>query len=121
MGKSRWGKSKSKAVGGVVEEDSNYPPPTPIPVDAEGFARAFPVSNGEEARAFFEEWGFVVFCDVLCADECLATVSEIWGSLEEGHPGLDRSDIETYDCLKLAHGLAPTTPQYTSQVAATVS
>jgi hypothetical protein len=97
--------------------DPNYPPPREIPVDEGGFTAAFPVEEASTAASsFFEEWGFVVFENVLGEDECEATVSEIWDELEKSNSDLDRENIATYDALHLVHGLAPLTPQYTPQV-----
>ena len=36
----------------------------------------------QEAQAFFEEYGFVVFSNVLSPEECVATEREIWVSVE---------------------------------------
>jgi hypothetical protein len=54
---------------------------------------------GAAARAFFNEWGFVIFRDVLTADECIATEKEIWESLEANTAGLVRDDPSTHGLL----------------------
>ena len=54
---------------------------------------------GAAARAFFNEWGFVIFRDVLTADECIATEREIWESLEAKTAGLVRDDPSTHGLL----------------------
>ena len=56
-------------------------------------------AEAKAARAFFEEWGFVVFANVLSAQECSDTLSEIWATLEERTPGLNREDASTYALL----------------------
>ena len=97
-------------------QDPNYPPEADVPLDEKGFAVAFSVDDVGQAAAFFDEWGYVVFCDILSGDECDRTVDEIWDQLESTHDGLDRHDLRSYDCLKLVHGLAPVTPQWSPQV-----
>ena len=97
--------------------DPNYPAAREIPTDAHGFTQAFSVETAaSEASAFLAEWGFVVFENVLEPEEAAATVNEIWSELERTTPDLDRLNIDTYGCLQLVHGLAPSTPQYTPQV-----
>jgi len=97
--------------------DPTYPLPREIPTDSDGFTVGFAVVEASgAASSFLKEWGFVVFDNVLNKAECEATVAEIWGQLEETNMGLDRSNLETYDTLRLVHGLSPVTPQYTPQV-----
>lgn len=56
-------------------------------------------AEAKAARDFFEEWGFVVFANVLSPQECSDTLSEIWATLEERTPGLNRNDAGTYALL----------------------
>ena len=86
-----------------------YPPPTDMPLDAEGFVVAFPCPTGpgvassadeEEvrvaAREFYAQYGFVVFSNAIDAERCAATRAEVWASLEAATPGLQRDDVHSY-------------------------
>ena len=46
-----------------------------------------PVACSSSSKRHLEEYGFVVFHDVLTPSECGRTVDEIWASLEERTPG----------------------------------
>ena len=81
-----------------------YPPPNPLPLDADGFVIAFDPPDAEnprgassaEALAFFREYGCVVWRNVLSEAECAATRDEVWTSLEGWTPGLRRWEHNTY-------------------------
>ena len=78
---------------------------------------SFAVEDGEGARRFWDEWGFVIFHGVLSADECEATVAEIWSTLEADHIGLSRSDASTHDLLPTdRYGLAKEQAMFTPQL-----
>ena len=81
----------------------HYPAPRTIPTEAAptaagadgggrpagdaGVTKSFAVEDRVGAQRFWEEWGFVIFHDVLTEEECGATVSEMWTTLEGDHPG----------------------------------
>ena len=56
-----------------------YPPPTDIPLSQSDsdFTLSFCISDEANAKAFFDDWGFVVFDDVLSSAQCARTVTEI--------------------------------------------
>jgi len=56
-------------------------------------------AEAKAAQVFFGEWGFVVIANVLSPPECSDTLSEIWATLEERTPGLNRNDAGTYALL----------------------
>lgn len=69
------------------------------------------------AAAFYEEWGFVVFREVLSAAACAATEAEIWTQLEARTPGLLRDEPATHDLLPAKrYGLPDEQAVFTSQV-----
>ncbi|CAJ1329084.1 unnamed protein product, partial [Effrenium voratum] len=81
-------------------EWSTYPELVALPRCPEDarYVQSFGLDDAQ-AVDFFQEYGFVVFRDVLDAQECEATVAEIWASLEERTPGLRRQDRETWHLL----------------------
>lgn len=115
---------KAKLRPAVCEEKpawNAYPAPRELPRcpnDAR-YVKSFAVEDGEAAKAFSEEHGFVVFHDVLSAAECEATVSEIWSYLEERTPGLQRDDAETWFLMSSErYGLPEAQAIFTPQVVA---
>jgi hypothetical protein len=65
---------------------STFQPPA-IPRDSEGYVKSFTISNcdspeAKDARAFFEEYGFVVIANVFTPKQCEATISDIWNVIE---------------------------------------
>jgi hypothetical protein len=63
-----------------------FQPPT-IPRDFEGYVQSFTLSSkdcpeAEEARAFFEKYGFVVIANVFTPEQCAETISDIWNVIE---------------------------------------
>eukprot|EP01046_Picozoa_sp_COSAG06_P015786 COSAG06_NODE_1023_length_11042_cov_2.398337_1_plen_2013_part_00 len=97
-----------------------YPPPRELPRDRldPRWTESFdPVSQRSEASAFWDEWGFVVFRDVLSASECAATVAEIWSTLEERTPGLSRAEPASFDLLPAKrYGLPDEQAVFTPQI-----
>ena len=61
--------------------------PLVIPRDADGYVQSFDINNQyqdkiNEARAFFDQYGFVVFSNVYTPDQCTATINDIWDVIE---------------------------------------
>ncbi|CAF1568674.1 unnamed protein product [Rotaria magnacalcarata] len=61
--------------------------PLDIPKDSDGFVKSFTLScyncsKASEARAFFEEYGFVVISNVFTPEQCNDTISDIWNVIE---------------------------------------
>ena len=80
----------------------HYPSPYDIPTDPGNTAWTLsfdPLTEQLGAAQFYNEWGFVVFQNVLDNEACDATISEIWDHLEAHHDGLDRSNSTTYHLL----------------------
>jgi ectoine hydroxylase-related dioxygenase (phytanoyl-CoA dioxygenase family) len=105
-----------------------YPPLTPVPLDADGFALSFAcpdsperVADGgcAEALAFYRAHGYVVFRDALTAAECAASRGEIWDALERDTPGVRRDVPSTWGALSSdTYGLAPTPSVFSAQLLA---
>lgn len=53
------------------------------PLDPSGFVESFATSEVDKYLRFFDEYGFVIIRDVLTADECRATVDEVWRDVEK--------------------------------------
>jgi len=90
-----------------------------IPVDHEGFSFSFPVCKKDfiDARKFFDEFGFVIFRDVIEADACRSTQEEIWTYLERHAPGFKARIPETYFHLSSkTYGLAPEPAIFSPQI-----
>eukprot|EP00037_Helgoeca_nana_P008613 m.76649 g.76649 ORF g.76649 m.76649 type:complete len:446 (-) comp19048_c0_seq1:133-1470(-) len=81
-----------------------YPPPTEIPrnpLDPE-FTVSFSATNAADvgaAQKFFCEYGFVVFREVVDAEQCQNTVHEVFDHLQTVHPDFDRLDPTTHHLL----------------------
>ncbi|CAK8998464.1 unnamed protein product [Durusdinium trenchii] len=104
-------------------EWSAYPEPVTLPrcPDDARYVKSFSteVADLPAAQHFFHEYGFVVFRDVLTAPECEATVAEIWRSLEERTPGLERHDSESWSLLSSErYGLPEEQAVFTPQIVA---
>jgi len=58
--------------------------PLIVPRDSEGYVKGFDISNVkiDDARAFFDRYGFVVFENVFTPEQCAATISDIWNVIE---------------------------------------
>ena len=97
-----------------------------IPTDEDGFTVSFVLSSGdlkqdteEEARArvFFDQFGFVVFRDVIDSSSCENSQQEIWKFLEKKHAGFQRSLPETYHNLSSqTYGLASEPAIFSTQI-----
>ncbi len=98
----------------------HYPPPSTLPRDPDDprWTTSFdPLRQRALARSFWREHGFVIFRGVLSPEECEATVSEIWDTLEARHPGLSRADPSTYTLLpSKRYGLPDEQALFTPQV-----
>ncbi|CAF3309430.1 unnamed protein product [Rotaria socialis] len=61
--------------------------PLDIPTDSDGFVKSFTLSSyncseANEARAFFQEYGFIVISNVFTPEQCNDTISDIWNVIE---------------------------------------
>lgn len=68
------------------EQTKKFQPPV-VPRDAEGYVQSFDINNDEQseiekARAFFDQYGFVVFSNVYTPEQCAATIDDIWNVIE---------------------------------------
>jgi len=73
-----------------------------LPVDGEGYCKAFDVKEVEEFCAFFEKYGVVVIKDVLTEEECSRSESEVWdliGRMSRNKRGgeIKRDDPDTWE------------------------
>jgi acyl-CoA synthetase (AMP-forming)/AMP-acid ligase II/Leucine-rich repeat (LRR) protein len=98
----------------------SYPAPRQVPLDDADtrWTVSFDAfSQRDEARTFWDEWGFVVFRGVLAPDECQKTVAEIWDTLEAQHAGLSRDDPSTFGLLPAKrYGLPDEQAVFTPQI-----
>lgn len=76
--------------------------PLTVPRDAEGYVQSFDINNQDEteiekARAFFDQYGFIVFANVYTPEECEATINDIWNVVESfiGQPVRDDESLWT--------------------------
>ncbi|KAL5474496.1 hypothetical protein EMCRGX_G026451 [Ephydatia muelleri] len=65
------------------------------------YSLSFSADQVEEYKRFFDEYGYVVVRDVLTADDCQATIDDIWTYLETGafggiDPGIKRDNPSTW-------------------------
>ena len=107
---------------------AEYPPPSAVPLDAEGFAVGFPcpaspeaavAGSAAEAVDFYRTHGYVVFAGALSAEECAASRAEIWDALEAATPGVRRGELASYSLLSSAtYGLAPVPAVFSRQLLA---
>lgn len=76
--------------------------PKPIPLDDDGFVKSFNTDSDADlvnAVAFFEEFGFVVWSEVLNEQETIETINSMWGVVEGsygGRLGINRNDPSTW-------------------------
>eukprot|EP01112_Ceratiomyxa_fruticulosa_P022110 TRINITY_DN800_c0_g1_i3.p1 TRINITY_DN800_c0_g1~~TRINITY_DN800_c0_g1_i3.p1 ORF type:complete len:342 (-),score=64.70 TRINITY_DN800_c0_g1_i3:108-1133(-) len=70
------------------------------PLDDEGFVQSFTLEQKGEIESFFSEFGFVIVQNVLNAEQCAASIDEIWRSIEQyptlEHPRIDRNNKTTW-------------------------
>jgi ectoine hydroxylase-related dioxygenase (phytanoyl-CoA dioxygenase family) len=63
----------------------------------ERFVMSFSVhDDAAAAKQFFDKFGFIVFRNVLTADECKKTRQEMWETIEMENPTLSRKDASTW-------------------------
>ena len=119
--KLRTARSDTGQCAQPLTEDK-YPAPVVIPTDAEGYTVSFSLdsqhhSEWEAAREFYEDFGFVVFRDILTSHECELSQSEVWDYLEKEYPPFDRSERESFSVLSSkTYGLAPEPAIFTPQM-----
>ncbi len=78
----------------------NFQPPS-IPRDSEGYVKSFTLSSydcpeAKEARAFFQEYGFVVIANVFTPEQCEETISDIWNVIESSVSKQVRNDEQLW-------------------------
>eukprot|EP00929_Paragymnodinium_shiwhaense_P068203 TRINITY_DN34270_c0_g1_i5.p1 TRINITY_DN34270_c0_g1~~TRINITY_DN34270_c0_g1_i5.p1 ORF type:complete len:309 (-),score=83.33 TRINITY_DN34270_c0_g1_i5:628-1554(-) len=105
---------------------SQYPLPTELPADDEDprFVKSFEVEDAEGARAFLDEYGFVVLRDVISQEACAATREEIWQYLERRLSGFRRDEPCTWEVMSScatggyydSYGLPPEQSMFTPQL-----
>eukprot|EP01129_Flabellula_baltica_P013993 TRINITY_DN6609_c0_g1_i1.p1 TRINITY_DN6609_c0_g1~~TRINITY_DN6609_c0_g1_i1.p1 ORF type:complete len:347 (-),score=59.44 TRINITY_DN6609_c0_g1_i1:13-1029(-) len=70
-----------------------------VPIDEEGYTQSFSIQDDNdlmESKDFFDEFGFVVYRDVLTHEACESTLSEIFDIMESSS-GFQRDEIGTWD------------------------
>jgi hypothetical protein len=72
-----------------------------IPVDEDEplYSKSFSVDEAvqDEVHTFFDEYGFVIFRDVITSNTCKAVIDDIWNLMEEATPGINRNDPDTWN------------------------
>ena len=74
----------------------------PRDVNDDRFVKSFDVSDSQQSKDFFEEYGFVVFSNILTEADCIASQDSMWKIVENTSPGLDRKDTSTWSSYKSA-------------------
>lgn len=73
---------------------------TAIPTDDNDsrFTKSFGLTEGgiEQAKDFFELYGFVVFDDVYEQEQCQRTIDAMWNIVEKDNEGLDRAHTDSW-------------------------
>ena len=67
-----------------------------IEAESDGYIKSFTVKDYKEYKAFFDKYGFVVIRDVISKDACEASIDEVWQSLKEKDPAIDRNNPQTW-------------------------
>ena len=99
-----------------------YPVPVSLPTDEAGFVLAFSLScsddfENERAKKFYEDFGFVIFRDILDSGECEISRNEIWDDLEHKYPGFSRSAKRSFSLLSSqTYGLSKDPAVFTPQM-----
>lgn len=87
---------------------------TEIPLDEKDarYCRSFSVdeSTSDTVQDFFEEYGFVVFRDVISTYECSQTIDSIWDHFEKITPTIKRDNRSTWDQGFSSFGLPKDNP-----------
>ena len=74
-------------------------------------------AGSDDARAFFNTYGFVVFRDVVPNEISQAAREDMWSLLEEVSDGFSRADQTTWNQAKLSHyGMPSRDPIFRSQI-----
>jgi hypothetical protein len=96
----------SEVCNVLIERDSSDP----------RFTVSFNIDSIDEARTFFDEFGFVVFNSVLSEEDCVCSRDAMWKIVEESCPGLSRNEPETWSLYKSAgkYGLSMRGPCFHS-------
>jgi hypothetical protein len=65
-------------------------------VEPDGYMKSFTVDEKEDYKTFFDKYGFVVIRDIISSTECDISCDEVWASLKEKEPNIDRNDPKTW-------------------------
>eukprot|EP00735_Rhodelphis_limneticus_P015401 TRINITY_DN9636_c0_g1::TRINITY_DN9636_c0_g1_i1::g.10102::m.10102 TRINITY_DN9636_c0_g1::TRINITY_DN9636_c0_g1_i1::g.10102 ORF type:complete len:299 (-),score=31.90,PhyH/PF05721.8/5.7,PhyH/PF05721.8/2e-10 TRINITY_DN9636_c0_g1_i1:48-944(-) len=71
--------------------------PLRIPLDEDGFVKAFDLPEITGALKFFQEYGFVVFREVLSREECKDSIDGVWEEIISLAPRVDRENQATWN------------------------
>eukprot|EP01052_Picozoa_sp_SAG31_P028679 SAG31_NODE_2789_length_5089_cov_4.516433_1_plen_400_part_00 len=80
---------------GVATDEFEFAP-TPMTLDANGYAPSFMATQRQELRAFFDKFNFVVVRDVLTGAEIRSTAEEIFAAAgwKDGSPPATLAELE---------------------------
>ena len=67
-----------------------------LKVQPDGYMKSFTIHEVNEYKQYFDKHGFVVIRDVITSTECSASIDEVWISLQEKNPTIDRNKPETW-------------------------
>lgn len=67
-----------------------------LQLDPDGYMKSFTIEEHEEYKTFFDTYGFVVIRDAITPVACSNSINEVWTSLKEKNPTIDRGDPQTW-------------------------
>lgn len=66
-----------------------------VPYDSDGYVESFLITQEDEIKEFFNQFGFVVVRDAITPQDCTDTIDEIWTMLEKKST-FNRNDSESW-------------------------
>jgi hypothetical protein len=78
------------------------------------YCKSFPVqeASSEVVQQFFEEYGFVIFRQVITDGECHQTIEEMWDLMEELTSSIKRDNPDTWNQGFSSFGMPQNTPSH---------
>ena len=64
------------------------------------YIKSFTVLELETAKAFFDEYGFVVWRGIYTSEECRVSREAMWRVIENANPGLEAGTPASWDKFK---------------------
>lgn len=69
-----------------------------LPLDKDGFTKSFDIHsfNEIEVKQFYDQFGFVIFDNVLSKDQIDLSIDGIWAEIKGMHEDADKNDPTTW-------------------------